>query len=51
MYVVYGVIIVAMLFFLRFPITDATCADEICPWSADLGVLLAVSVVVPRLMH
>jgi di/tricarboxylate transporter len=51
MYLVYGLIIVAMLFFFALPITDAKTARMKLSVVSSLGVLLAVSVVVPRLMH
>ncbi|WP_156795709.1 hypothetical protein [Bradyrhizobium icense] len=51
MYVLYGVLIVAMIFFFVLPITDARTARMKLSVVSSLGILLAVSVVVPRLMH
>ncbi|MEH2527852.1 MULTISPECIES: hypothetical protein [unclassified Bradyrhizobium] len=51
MYLVYGVLILAMIFFFVLPITDARTARMKLSLVGSLGVLLAVSVVVPRLMH
>jgi di/tricarboxylate transporter len=51
MYLVYGLILLAMIFFLVLPITDARTARMKLSVVSSLGVLLAVSVVVPRLIH
>ena len=51
MYLVYGLILLAMIFFLVLPITDARTARMNLSVVSSLGVLLAVSVVVPRLIH
>jgi hypothetical protein len=51
MCLVYSLIILAMVFFLLLPITDAKTARMKLSVVSSLGVLLAVSVVVPRLMH
>ena len=51
MYMVYGLIILAMIFFLALPITDARTVRMKLSVVSSLGVLLAVSVVVPRLLH
>jgi hypothetical protein len=51
MCLVYSLIIPAMVFFLMLPITDAKTARMKLSVVSSLGVLLAVSVVVPRLMH
>ncbi|MEH2508595.1 MULTISPECIES: hypothetical protein [unclassified Bradyrhizobium] len=51
MYLLYGVLIVAMVFFLLLPITDARTARMKLSVVSSLGALLAVSVIVPRLMH
>jgi hypothetical protein len=51
MYLLYGVLILAMIFFLVLPITDARTARMKLSVVSSLGVLLAVSVVVPRLLH
>jgi hypothetical protein len=51
MYLIYSLIIVAMLFFFALPITDARTVRMKLSVVSSLGVLLAVSVVVPRLLH
>ncbi|MEH2534042.1 MULTISPECIES: hypothetical protein [Bradyrhizobium] len=51
MYLLYGVLIVAMVFFFVLPITDARTARMKLSVVSSLGALLAVSVIVPRLMH
>ena len=51
MYVFYGLLILAMAFFFVLPITDARTARMKLSIVSSLGLLLAVSVVVPRLMH
>ena len=51
MYLIYGVLILAMIFFFVLPITDARTARMKLSVVGSLGVLLAVSVVVPRLLH
>ena len=51
MYLVYGLILLAMVFFLMLPITDARTARMKLSVVSSLGVLLAVSAVVPRLIH
>jgi len=51
MYLIYGVLILAMIFFFVLPITDARTARMKLSVVSSLGVLLAVSVVVPRLLH
>jgi hypothetical protein len=51
MYLLYGLLILAMIFFLVLPITDARTARMKLSVLSSLGVLLAVSVVVPRLLH
>ena len=51
MCLVYSLIILAMVFFLVLPITDAKTVRMKLSVVSSLGVLLAVSVVVPRLMH
>jgi hypothetical protein len=51
MYLLYGVLIVAMVFFLVLPITGARTARMKLSVVSSLGALLAVSVIVPRLMH
>jgi hypothetical protein len=51
MYLLYGPLILGMMFFFALPITDARTAWMKLSVVGSLGVLLAVSVLVPRLMH
>jgi len=51
MYLIDGVLILAMIFFFVLPVTDARTVRMKLSVVSSLGVLLAVSVVVPRLMH
>lgn len=51
MYLLYGLIVLAMMFFLALPITDARTVRMKLSAVSCLGALLAASVVVPRLMH
>ncbi len=51
MYLIDGLIVVAMTFFFALPMTDAKTARMKLSVVGCLGVLLAVSVVVPHLMH
>ena len=51
MYLLYGALIFVMIFFFVLPITDARTARMKLSVVSSLGVLLAVSVVVPRLLH
>ena len=51
MYLIYGVLILTMIFFFVLPITDAKTARMKLSVVSSLGVLLVVSVVVPRLLH
>lgn len=51
MYLLYGVLILVMIFFFVLPITDASTARMKLSVLSSLGVVLAVSVVVPRLLH
>jgi hypothetical protein len=51
MCLVYSLIVLAMAFFLVLPITDPRTARMKLSVVSSLGVLLAVSVVLPRLMH
>ena len=46
-----GVLILAMIFFFVLPVTDARTVRMKLSVVSSLGVLLAVSVVVPRLMN
>jgi hypothetical protein len=51
MCLVYSLIVLAMAFFLVLPITDARTARMKLSVVSSLGVLLAISVVLPRLIH
>jgi hypothetical protein len=51
MYLLYGLIIVAMIFFFVLPITDARTVRMRLSIVGSLGLLLAVSVMLPRLIH
>jgi hypothetical protein len=51
MYLLYALLIAAMIFFFVLPITDARTARMKLSVVGSLGILLAVSVVLPRLMH
>lgn len=51
MLLVYSLIVLAMVFFLVLPITDARTARMKLSVVSSLALLLAVSVVAPRLMH
>jgi hypothetical protein len=51
MYLLYALLIVAMIFFFVLPITDARTARMKLSVVGSLGILLAVSVALPRLMH
>jgi di/tricarboxylate transporter len=51
MFLIYGVFILTMIFFFVLPITDARTARMKLSVVSSLGVLLVVSVVVPRLLH
>ena len=51
MYLLYGLLIVAMSFFFVLPITDARTARMKLSVVGSLGVLLAVCAVAPRLIH
>jgi hypothetical protein len=51
MVLIYGLLIVAMMFFLLLPITDARTARMKLSVVGSLGVLLAVCAVGPRLIH
>jgi hypothetical protein len=48
---IYALLIVAMMFFLLLPITDARTARMKLSVVSSLGLLLAVCAVVPRLIH
>jgi hypothetical protein len=51
MYLLYSLLIFAMIFFLVLPITDARTARMKLSVVSSLGVLLTVCAVVPRLIH
>jgi succinate-acetate transporter protein len=51
MSLIYGLLILAMIFFFVLPITDARTARMKASVVGSLGVLLAVCAVVPRLIH
>ena len=51
MYLLHSVLILAMLFFFVLPITDARTARMKLSVVSCLGALLAVSVMLPRLIH
>ena len=51
MYLIDGLIVLAMIFFFVLPITDAKTVRMKLSVVGSLGVLLAVSVVVPRLIQ
>jgi glycopeptide antibiotics resistance protein len=51
MYLLYGVLILVMIFFFVLPVTDARTARMKLSVVSSLVVLLAVSVVVPHLLH
>jgi hypothetical protein len=51
MYLIYGLIILAMMFFLVLPITDAKTVRMKLSVVSSLGLLLVGSVLLPRLMH
>ena len=51
MYLIDGLLILAMIFFFVLPITDARTVRMKLSVLGSLGALLAASVVVPRLMH
>jgi hypothetical protein len=51
MYLIDRLIVFAMAFFFVLPMTDASTARMKLSVVSCLGVVLTVSVVVPRLMH
>jgi hypothetical protein len=51
MYLIDGLIVVVMTFFFVLPMTDARTARMKLSVVGSLGVLLAVSMVAPHLMH
>lgn len=51
MYLLYSVLILAMMFFFVLPVTDARTVRMKLSVMSSLGLLLAVSVLAPRLIH
>jgi hypothetical protein len=51
MFLIYGLLTVAMMFFLLLPITDAKTVRMKLSVVGSLGLLLTVCAVVPRLIH
>ena len=51
MYLLYGLLILAMIFFLVLPITDARTARMKLSVVSSLGALLAISIMLPRLIY
>ena len=51
MFLVYSLIVLAMLFFLVLPLTDARIVHMKLSVVSSFGLLLAVSLVAPRLLH
>jgi hypothetical protein len=51
MYLLYSVLILAMIFFFVLPVTDARTVRMKLSVMSSLGLLLAVSVLAPRLIH
>ena len=51
MYLLYGVLILAMMFFLVLPITDARTVRMKLSVVGSIAALLAVSVMLPRLIY
>ena len=51
MYLLYGLLIFAIIFFLVLPITDARTARMKLSVVSSLGLLLAVCAVAPHLIH
>ena len=51
MYLIDGLIILVMTFFFVLPMTDAKTVRMKLSVVSSLGVLLMISVIVPRLMH
>ena len=51
MCLLYSVLVFAMIFFFVLPITDARTARMKLSVVGSLGVLLAVSILLPRLIH
>lgn len=51
MYLLYSVLILTMIFFFVLPVTDARTVRMKLSVMSSLGLLLAVSVLAPRLIH
>lgn len=51
MYLLYSLLILAMIFFFVLPVTDARTVRMKLSVMSSLGLLLAVSVLAPRLIH
>jgi hypothetical protein len=51
MYLLYSALILAMIFFFVLPVTDARTVRMKLSVMSSLGLLLAVSVLAPRLIH
>jgi hypothetical protein len=51
MYLIHGLIVLAIMFFIVLPITDVKTVRMKLSVASSLGVLLAVSVAAPHLMH
>jgi len=51
MYLLYSVLILAMMFFFVLPMTDARTVRMKLSVMSSLGLLLVVSVLAPRLIH
>lgn len=51
MYLIDGLIVLAITFFVMLPITDPTTVRMKLSAVSSLGVLLAAAVVVPRMVH
>ena len=51
MYLIQGLIVLAIAFFIVLPVTDAKTVRMKLSVAGSLGALLAASVAVPRLLH
>lgn len=51
MYLLYSLLILAIIFFFMLPVTDARTVRMKLSVMSSLGLLLAVSVLAPRLIH
>jgi hypothetical protein len=50
-YLIHGLIVLAIMVFIVLPITDARMVRMKLSVAGSLGALLAVSVIAPHLMH